>query len=211
MSDTTGATGGGGTTTGGGGITGGTTGGDDRGNTELSEAQLRAIHLPPFREAIRRGVSAVMVSYSSWNGARLHGDKYLLTDVLKNELGFSGVLVSDYGGVDYLDGDKTTLSAYDVRTAVNAGIDLVMVPDEYSHFHAELVAEVHAGRVSRARIDDAVSRIKYHRRQAGRRAVFQDLADEMGIDAQTVFSAVSADGARMLLEALQAKRAGLVA
>lgn len=146
---------------------GGTTGGVDRGNTQLSETELRAIHLPPFREAVRRGVSAVMVSYSSWNGARLHGDRYLLTDVLKKELGFSGILVSDYGGVDYLDGDKTTLSAYDVRTAVNAGIDLVMVPDEYSHFHAELVAEVHAGRVSRARIDDAVSRILTKKFQKG--------------------------------------------
>lgn len=58
--------------------------------------------------------------------------------------------------------------------------------------------------------DDAVARIKYHRRQAGRRAVFQDLADELGIDAQTVFSAVSADGARMLLEAMRAKRAAAV-
>src|SRR5262249_41745527 len=83
---------------------GGTTNGTDEGNTQLSEADLRAIHLPPFREAVARGVGSVMVSYSSWNGAKLHGNQYLITNVLKNELGFSGFVVSDYNGIDQIDG-----------------------------------------------------------------------------------------------------------
>ncbi|WP_456845468.1 glycoside hydrolase family 3 N-terminal domain-containing protein [Cellulomonas sp. P5_C6] len=138
---------------------GGTTGGDDRGNTEVTEAQLRAIHLPPFRAAIDRGVGTIMVSYSSWNGALMHGNRYLLTDVLKGELGFTGIVVSDYGGVDYLDGDGTSLSGDDVRTAINAGVDLVMVPDDYDHFHGLLRQQVEQGGVGMSRIDDAVSRI----------------------------------------------------
>lgn len=138
---------------------GGTTGGDDRGNTEVTEAQLRAIHLPPFRAAVQQGVGTIMVSYSSWNGALMHGNRYLLTDVLKGELGFTGIVVSDYGGVDYLDGDGTSLSGGDVRTAVNAGVDLVMVPDDYDHFHGLLKQQVQQGGVPVSRIDDAVSRV----------------------------------------------------
>src|SRR5690606_13738134 len=67
---------------------GGTTGGVDQGDTQVSEAELRAIHLPPFVEAVERGVGSVMISFSSWNGTRLHGHEYLITDVLKGELGF---------------------------------------------------------------------------------------------------------------------------
>src|SRR5690242_9199157 len=83
---------------------GGTTGGDDQGDTGLSEAELRAIHLPPFKAAVDRGVGAVMISFSSWNGAKMHGNKYLITDVLKGELGFTGFTVSDWAAVDQLDG-----------------------------------------------------------------------------------------------------------
>src|SRR5919198_5253943 len=68
---------------------GGTTNGTDQGNTQLSEAELRAIHLPPFQAAVQRGVGSVMVSFSSWNGAKMHGNQYLITTVLKGELGFS--------------------------------------------------------------------------------------------------------------------------
>ena len=70
---------------------GGTTGGVDQGDAQISEAELRAIHLPPFIEAVDRGVGSVMVSFSSWNGAKLHGHQYLLTGVLKGELGFDGI------------------------------------------------------------------------------------------------------------------------
>jgi beta-glucosidase len=137
---------------------GGTTGGDDQGNTELSEAELRAIHLPPFREAVERGVGSVMVSYSSWNGAKLHGHRYLITDVLKGELGFTGFVVSDWAGVDQLDG-REGFTASEVRDAVNAGIDMVMVPHDYRRFIELLRGEVRAGRVPMERVDDANRRI----------------------------------------------------
>ncbi|WP_144127134.1 glycoside hydrolase family 3 N-terminal domain-containing protein [Catellatospora sichuanensis] len=137
---------------------GGTANGTDQGNTQLSEAELRAIHLPPFQAAIQRGVGSVMISYSSWNGAKLHGNQFLITTVLKGELGFSGIVVSDWNGIDQIDG-ATGMSATDVRSAVNAGIDMVMVPTAWKSFIDLLRTEVNAGRVSNARVDDAVRRI----------------------------------------------------
>ncbi|HEU4423173.1 MAG TPA: carbohydrate-binding protein, partial [Pilimelia sp.] len=137
---------------------GGTTNGTDQGNTELSEAQLRAIHLPPFQAAIQRNVGSVMISYSSWNGVKLHGHQYLITTVLKGELGFSGFVVSDWNGIDQIDG-AAGFTAAEVRTAVNAGIDMVMVPHEWRTFINLLRTEVQAGRVTMARIDDANRRI----------------------------------------------------
>jgi len=134
---------------------GGTRGGKDQGDAVLSEEELRNIHIPPYVEAIRANVGAVMASFSSWNGIKMHGNRYLLTTVLKEELGFKGFLVSDWGAIDQLPGDY----ASDVRTAINAGIDMVMVPYDYKRFIQTLKDEVQAGRVSQERIDDAVSRI----------------------------------------------------
>ncbi|MBO4275291.1 glycoside hydrolase family 3 protein, partial [Microbispora triticiradicis] len=137
---------------------GGTTGGRDQGNTELSEADLRAIHLAPFKAAVQRGVGSVMVSYSSWNGARMHGNKYLITDVLKGELGFKGFVVTDWAGIDQLDG-QTGFTANEITTAINAGVDMVMVPNDYKKFVSLLKQEVQAGRIPTSRIDDANRRI----------------------------------------------------
>jgi beta-glucosidase len=137
---------------------GGTTNGTDQGNTELTEAQLRAIHLPPFQAAVQRNVGSVMISYSSWNGVKMHGNQYLISTVLKGELGFSGFVVSDWNGIDQIDG-AGGFTAAEVRTAINAGIDMVMVPYDWRNFIALLRTEVQAGRVSMARIDDANRRI----------------------------------------------------
>ncbi|KAF3469181.1 glycoside hydrolase family 3 N-terminal domain-containing protein [Streptomyces sp. Tu 3180] len=137
---------------------GGTTGGVDQGDTELSEAELRAIHLPPFREAVRRGVGSVMLSYSSWNGVKSHAHKYLVTDVLKGELGFTGFVVSDWAAVDQLDG-RSGFTAAEITTAVNAGVDMVMVPHDYKRCLSLLRGEVSAGRIPMARVDDANRRI----------------------------------------------------
>ncbi|MFC5828166.1 glycoside hydrolase family 3 N-terminal domain-containing protein [Nonomuraea insulae] len=137
---------------------GGTNAGADQGDTQLSESELRAVHLPPFQAAVERGVGSVMISFSSWNGAKLHGHQYLITTVLKGELGFGGFVVSDWNGVDQIDGAQGT-SALDVRTAVNAGVDMVMAPTEWRRFIELLRAEVQAGRVTTARVDDAVRRI----------------------------------------------------
>jgi beta-glucosidase len=137
---------------------GGTTGGDDQGNTQLSEPDLRRLHLAPYADAIARGAGSVMISYSSWNGLKTHGDKHLITDVLKGELGFTGFVVSDWAGINQIDG-LSGFSASDVRTAINAGIDMVMVPDNYRAFQTTLRNEVLAGNVPPSRIDDAVGRI----------------------------------------------------
>ncbi|OZM71791.1 beta-glucosidase [Amycolatopsis antarctica] len=137
---------------------GGTTGGDDQGDTEVSEAELRRVHLPPFQEAIDRNVGSVMISYSSWNGEKLHGHEYLIDELLKQELGFSGIVISDYNAIDQIDGEEG-FTAEEVRQSVNAGIDMFMVPEDYAKFIELLRAEVDAGRVSEARLDDANTRI----------------------------------------------------
>jgi len=140
---------------------GGTTQGTDQGNTECDEATLRKIHLPGYRAAIKAGVGSVMVSYSSWNGKKMHGNKYLLTDLLKGELGFDGFLISDWAAIDQLGGDYKK----DVEMAVNAGLDMGMIPNgpgeknsyvDFIRCLKELVAEQ---RIPQARIDDAVRRI----------------------------------------------------
>jgi beta-glucosidase len=137
---------------------GGTTGGDDQGDTELSEADLRAIHLPPFKAAVERGVGSVMISFSSWNGAKMHANKYLITDVLKGELGFAGFTVSDWAAIDQLDG-RTGFTRAEVVTAVNAGLDMLMVPEDWPAFVGDLTAAVRAGEIPMSRIDDANRRI----------------------------------------------------
>ncbi|QQQ78947.1 glycoside hydrolase family 3 C-terminal domain-containing protein [Saccharothrix sp. 6-C] len=137
---------------------GGTEGGDDQGDARIGEQELRSVHLPPFKAAVDRGVGSVMISYSSWNGVKAHGHRYLITDLLKTELGFTGFVVSDWAGIDQLDG-ATGFTGAEVAAAVNAGIDMVMVPTDYQRFTGLLKAEVQAGRVSTARIDDANRRI----------------------------------------------------
>jgi beta-glucosidase len=134
---------------------GGTTGGDDQGNTELTEEELRAIHLPGYITAIENDVKTIMASYSSWNGFKLHGHSYLLNDVLKDELGFEGFIVSDWAGIDQLPGDYTS----DVETSINAGIDMVMVPNNYVEFINTLTSLVQQNKISMDRINDAVRRI----------------------------------------------------
>jgi len=134
---------------------GGTTGGKDQGNAQIDEATLRAIYLPPYISAINAGAKSVMISYSSWNGTKMHAHKYLITDVLKNELGFSGIVISDYQAIDQLPGDYST----QVESSINAGIDMVMLPFATQQFLTTLENLVNNGRVSQARINDAVTRI----------------------------------------------------
>ncbi len=137
---------------------GGTEGGVDQADTRISEEELRTIHLLPFEAAIELGVGSVMISFSSFDGEKLHGHHYLITDVLKGELGFSGFVVSDWAGVDQLDGLEGFTTA-EVATAINAGVDMVMVPHDYVGFIARLREAVETGLVPMERIDDAVRRI----------------------------------------------------
>ena len=127
----------------------------DQGDTRVDEATLRKIHLAPYVDAIAAGVATIMPSYSSWNGVKCSGSKQLLTDILKTELGFQGFLISDYAAIDQLPGDYKS----DVKTSINAGMDMVMVPQKYQEFIATLKNLVEAGEVPQARVDDAVRRI----------------------------------------------------
>ncbi len=133
----------------------------DRGNTQLTQEELRRIHLPPYLEAIKAGVKTIMISYNSWNGVKCHGSKFLINDLLKSELGFEGLVVTDWAGIDEIPGDYKS----DIITSINAGIDLVMVPgalygnNHYKTFIELLKESVNERAVPLSRIDDAVTRI----------------------------------------------------
>ena len=127
----------------------------DQGDMRVDEATLRRLYLPPYAAAVEDGALCVMPSFSIWNGQKMHAHHYLLTEVLKGELGFRGFLVSDWQAVDQLDPDFHTA----VATAINAGLDMNMVPYDYQRFMAALTELVERGDVPMARIDDAVSRI----------------------------------------------------
>ena len=142
---------------------GGTDQGVDRGDNLSSEQELLAIHAQGYLSAIAAGVQTVMVSYNSWRGPKLHGQHYLITDILKNQLGFDGVVVSDWNGIDEVQG----CAADHCTQAVNAGIDLFMVPDAWKSFIENTVSAVRGGDIPQARIDDAVTRILRVKLRAG--------------------------------------------
>lgn len=140
---------------------GGTQNGVDQGNTVMDEATLRKIHLAPYPPGLKAGAGSVMISFNSWNGAKLHGHKHLITDVLKGELGFKGFTVSDWAAIDQLPYDyKGSIAA-----SINAGLDMAMVvtapgqPNNYVDFITKLTELVNEGKVPMTRIDDAVRRI----------------------------------------------------
>src|SRR6185295_17028829 len=142
---------------------GGTDRGVDRGDNTSSEEELLSVHAQGYIAAIQSGVQAVMVSYNSWQGVKIHGQPHLLTEVLKKRLGFDGVLVSDWDGIDEVQGCSKDRCA----RAVNAGIDLFMVPTEWKAFIQNTVAQVRAGDIPGSRIDDAVTRILRVKLRAG--------------------------------------------
>ncbi|HWS89571.1 MAG TPA: glycoside hydrolase family 3 N-terminal domain-containing protein [Pyrinomonadaceae bacterium] len=127
----------------------------DQGDTRVTEAELRRIHMPGYVSTVNAGVGTIMPSYNSWNGTKLSAHKYLMTDVLKGELKFDGFLISDYNAIDQITKDYKQA----IETSINAGMDMVMVPTKYREFHTLLVQLVREGRVPQSRIDDAVMRI----------------------------------------------------
>jgi beta-glucosidase len=127
----------------------------DQGDLRSDIGALRRVHLRPYAEAIAAGALSIMVSYSSWNGLKLHGHRYLLTDVLKGEMAFGGFLVSDWFGVSQLDRDFESA----VGLSINAGLDMVMVPFEYERFIRAVEVGVETGFIPVSRIDDACGRI----------------------------------------------------
>ena len=134
---------------------GGTTNGKDQGDAQMSETELSQLHGQGYVTAIEAGVQTIMVSLSSWNGTQNHGNKYLITDVLKNKMGFDGIVVGDWNG----HGKVAGCSPDNCAQSVNAGMDMLMVPKEWKAFHENTLAQVQDGSISMARIDDAVRRI----------------------------------------------------
>jgi beta-glucosidase len=141
---------------------GGTFHGADQGETRTSEANLYRTHAAGYYGALKADVQTVMVSYSSFTDTatgkswgKMHGNGHLVGDVLKKRLGFDGLVVSDWNGVEQVPG----CTRFHCPQAINAGIDLVMVPDDWKAFIPATVDDVRAGRIPMSRIDDAVSRI----------------------------------------------------
>ncbi len=134
---------------------GGTEAGVDQGDTMVGEEELRRLHIAPYMPALEAGALTVMVSLSSWNGAKCHAHRYLIQDVLKGEMGFRGFAVSDWNGIEPLADDYTEAAAI----AANAGIDMFMVPERWKSFISGLRTQVERGAVPIERIDDAVGRI----------------------------------------------------
>jgi beta-glucosidase len=130
---------------------GATDNGTDRGNATISDADLRATHMPGFVDAIDMGVVAVMASFSSVNGEKVHGSRALLTDLLKIELGFDGVVITDWEGI--------AMGGLTIKQGLDAGIDMFMFAESWRTSLPELVRLVEDGEVSMSRIDDAVARI----------------------------------------------------
>jgi beta-glucosidase len=128
----------------------------DRGDTIVSEEELRAVHLVPYEALIKSGAKIVMASFSSYDGLKMHEHKYLLTDVLKTELGFEGFVVSDWEAVKALSGSNFEEN---VALAINAGVDMLMEPNYYNDTIKAIVNGVNKGKISEERIDDAVRRI----------------------------------------------------
>ena len=142
----------------------------DRGNLAISEDELRKKHLPPFQKAIDEGVATFMAAYNTWNDLKCHANKYLLTDLLKNELGFKGFVVSDWAAIEEIPGDYKS----DIITSINAGIDMVMVPgavkfgnQSFENFLKLFKESVEEGSIPIERVDDAVKRILLIKKQFG--------------------------------------------
>ncbi|KAK3155936.1 hypothetical protein QOZ80_2AG0100660 [Eleusine coracana subsp. coracana] len=138
---------------------GGTTDGINENNTVASFHDLLSVHMPPYYNAVIRGVSTVMVSYSSLNGVKMHANRPFITDFLKTKLRFRGFVISDYQGIDKLTTPLHADYVLSVKLGILAGIDMVMIPYTYTEFIDNLTNLVQNGTIPMSRIDDAVRRI----------------------------------------------------
>jgi beta-glucosidase len=134
--------------------------GKDRTPIYMPEIEMREYYLPQFREAVKAGSSTIMINSGEINGVPVHADKYLLTDVLRSELGFQGLIVTDWEDIIRLHTRHNVAATprQAVAMAINAGIDMSMVPSDFS-FYDLLLEAVKLKEVPMSRIDDAVKRI----------------------------------------------------
>lgn len=142
---------------------GGTKDGKDQGDAQISEAVLRTVHAAGYPPAIDAGVQSVMTSFSSWNGQKMHGNKALITDVLKGRMDFQGFVVGDWNAHGQVPGCTNE----DCPVSFNAGIDMLMAPDSWRGLYDHTLAEAKSGAIPMSRIDDAVARILRVKFRAG--------------------------------------------
>ena len=182
---------------------GGTNQGIDRGDTRASEEELLAVHGQGYLAAIHAGVQTVMVSYNSWQGIKMHGHHHLITDVLKDRMGFDGLVVSDWDAID----EVQSCSKDRCAQAINAGIDLFMVPEQWRAFIVNTVAQVRNGDIPETRIDDAVTRILRVKLRAGLfekgRPSSRPFADKGGVIGAPEHRAVAREAVRKSLVLLK--------
>lgn len=149
---------------------GGTAEGKDRGVNQATRADMINIHALGYYPALEAGVQTVMASFNSWNDVaggtdhgKMHGSKALLTDALKTRMGFDGLIVSDWNGIAEVPGCAND----SCPQSINAGIDIIMVPEHWKTFIANTIAQVEKGEIPMSRIDDAVTRILRVKLRAG--------------------------------------------
>ena len=153
----------------------------DRGDTRISEQEMRDIHIAPYLNAFKEDVGSIMYSYSSFNGVKMHAHNRLNNDILKGELGFDGFVVSDWQAIEEIKGDTNRER---VVKSVNAGLDMAMEPEFWREYIRDLTAAVEAGEVSMQRIDNAVTRILKQKYRLGlftRPMAADRMADYQGV------------------------------
>ncbi|KAJ0624461.1 putative glucan 1,3-beta-glucosidase [Helianthus annuus] len=138
---------------------GGTHLGTNEGNTILDSKKLFSIHMPAYNDSVIKGVATIMTSYSSWNGLKMHANRNLVTGYLKNKLKFKGFVISDWQGIDRITDPPHANYTYSILAGINAGIDMFMIPYNYTEFIDGLTYLVENKFVPMSRIDDAVERI----------------------------------------------------
>ncbi|XP_026399011.1 uncharacterized protein LOC113294850 [Papaver somniferum] len=138
---------------------GGTTKGINENNTVTDWHGLLSIHMPGYYNSIIKGVSTIMVSYSRWNSEKMHANRDLVTNFLKDTLNFRGFVISDWKGIDRITSPAGTNYTYSVHSGINAGIDMIMIPMNHTDFIHDLTYLVGKNVIPMSRIDDAVKRI----------------------------------------------------
>jgi beta-glucosidase len=142
---------------------GGTAGGKDQGDNVSSEADLRDIQAAGYRPALEAGVQSVMVSYSSWQGTKMHGNRSLISGVLKGRMQFGGFVVGDWNGHGQIPGCQPT----DCPAALLAGLDMYMAPDSWKALYENTLKQARSGAIPMAQLDEAVARILRVKLRAG--------------------------------------------
>ncbi|CAL1404509.1 unnamed protein product [Linum trigynum] len=138
---------------------GGTTKGINENNTVISMNGLMSIHMPAYLNSISKGVATIMVSYSSWNGKKMHANRELVTGFLKDKLKFRGFVISDWQGIDRITSPPHANYSSSITAGVGAGIDMIMVAYNYTELINDMIYQVKNRIIPVSRIDDAVKRI----------------------------------------------------